>query len=239
LASPLSIGTAPVNQCFTYGRANNFPGIFSGGYSYWSVGGQTYGQANLAHHFSAQIERWTSLTTYARADFNNFSQAGAPFGFVTSYLRFGGHLTREITNNMDLVLTGGYDATRREGTWHSGGRVGLKGVSGIGSNAFASLGVMGYFDSAGDQLVFASNPSGVEVVGTYGQQFWFNGPVFVVNCHGYEFGGGTTQYGWRVDGYLSTPRGLLTLNGLAGHDGLNGNYYSVGAFVNLGFNIGM
>jgi hypothetical protein len=241
LTSPLRSylwGGAPISGC-------NDPyaslGLFSAGYNYHSFNvedGIRFNELRLRYALPLRISNGDTVTGFALAHITDLpdSQSTA-FGLASDMLRFGGSWRTRLCNGLYLGARGEYDATRQGGTWFSGGQAAIEMFSFVCGSNLAHLRVTYYGGSAGNQLIFPTNPSGYEGSIGYWHELLSRGPRLLLLVSGYDLNAGTgnKQRGWGLESAVSGAGGLFNLNGRIGYDSVVLYNYTLGAAVNLTF----
>ena len=212
-------------------------GNFSAGYNYNSCfqGGVSFNELRLIYALPLLTEDGDLVRPFIIAYITDLKNSPRAFGLADALLRFGGSWSTRLGQGWWVGARGEYDATRRRGTWHSGGRAALEMFQFVGRD-IATLRVTYQAESAGDQLIFLKNPTGYEVAVWYSHDLFYGGPRLMLKASGYDFDTGSSkQRGWNMGASLSMSGGLFTLKGTAGHDSVMLDNYSVGAFCTLAF----
>jgi hypothetical protein len=175
------------------------------------------------------------------------SLATAP-GFTTT--------TSESNNRVDLSFGGGYrtmlgvgtlvgvngfyDASRLFNKWYSSGGVGLEMAATVGGDDAIDLNFNWYGNLFNrDVLVnaFRNKGNSFDVEAGYSHALFDHAMDLRLKLIGYQFDIGTPVQGWRGGADLTTRNGMFTLRCEHGQDRIQGDYNTVGGFVNVGFQL--
>jgi hypothetical protein len=213
-------------------------GIFSAGYNYNSYfhGGVSFDELRLMYSLPLVIGKGDIVDAFAFAYITDLKSSPQTFGLADAALRFGGSWGKRLRHGLYVLASGEYDASRREGTWYSGGSAAIEMTQFVGYDA-ASLRVTYYSEAVGDQLIFTKNPSGYEVAAWYAHTISAVGVSLMLISSGYDLDTGESahQRGWALEASLSDPSGLFLLNGSIGYDSVVLSNYTVGGAINLPF----
>jgi hypothetical protein len=241
LTSPLrSYLSAKIGRCG--GSDSVSLGVLSAGYQYYRyTAGDGINVSELRLRYALPLiigNGGTAVTGFAMAHITDLSDSqSTASGLAQDALRFGTSWRSRVCGRTFLGARGEYDATKRGGTWYSGGQVAGEMFTFVCNRNVASLKVTYYGESAGNQLIFPKNASGYELSGWYGHEIIPAGARLLLILSGYDFDTGLPdrQRGWMLEGGLSGPSGWLSLKGGIGHDSILLNTYSVGASINVPF----
>jgi|SRR5208283_1428080 len=213
-------------------------GIFRAGYNYNSYlqGGIKFSELRLMYTLPLLLDNGDAVRPYVLAYITNLNDSAQAFGLADVLLRFGGSWRTRLRDGLWLGAQGEYDATRRLGTWYSGGQAAIEMFQCVGRDT-ASLRVTYYAESAGNQLIFTKSPTGYEVALWYAHDLFACGPRLMLTGSGYDFntGGSGDQRGWNLGANLWMAGGLFSLNGSVGHDSVISDNYTLGASCTLAF----
>src|SRR5208283_4205729 len=139
-------------------------GIFRAGYNYngYSQVGINFSELRLMYTLPLLLDNGDAVRPYVLAYITNVNDAAQAFGLADALLRIGGSWRTRLSKGFWVGARGEYDATRRLGTWYSGGQAAVEMFQCLGRDT-ASLRVTYYAESAGNQLIFPQNPKGYEV----------------------------------------------------------------------------
>ena len=148
---------------------------------------------------------------------------------------------RTILNKSTLLgMNGFYDTSRLGGTWYSSGGLGLQMAALVGGNDAIDLNFNWYgklFNSNVFTNAFRYGPSNFDFQAGYSHELWNGGPDFRLSATGYQFDIGNRIYGWNAGTELKSRDGMFVLKYDVGNDKVNQTYQTVGAFVNVGFQL--
>ncbi len=155
-------------------------------------------------------------------------------------LSFGGGYRTMLGESTLLGVNGFYDTSRLFNTWYSSGGVGLEWAALLGGDAALDLNVNWYgnlFTRDGLINAFRNRGGSYDVEAGYSQSLFNQAVDLRLKATGYEFDIGSAVYGWRTGADLTTRDGVFSLKYEYGHDRVNGDYNTVGGFVNIGFQL--
>ena len=169
-----------------------------------------------------------------------------PAGFTTTTstannrvdLSFGGGYRTMLGNNTFVGVNGFYDTSRLYNRWYSSGGVGLEMAATVGGDDAIDLNFNWYGNLFNrDVLVnaFRNKGNSFDLEAGYSHALFDHALDLRLKFAGYQFDVGNPVYGWRGGADLTTKNGMFTLRYEHGNDRLNGQYNTVGGFVNVGF----
>lgn len=172
----------------------------------------------------------------------------APEGFTTTTstannridLSFGGGYRTMLRNNTFLGVNGFYDTSRLYDRWYSSGGVGLEMAANVAGDDAIDLNLNWYGNLFNrDVLVnaFRNNGNSFDLEAGYSHALFDRALDLRLKFAGYQFDIGNPVYGWRSGADLTTKNGMFSLRYEYGKDRLNGQYNTVGGFVNVGFRL--
>jgi hypothetical protein len=158
-------------------------------------------------------------------------------------LSIGGGYRKLLGDSLVLGVNGFYDASQLGGgRWFGSGGAGLEmvGLVAGGDSVDLNFNYYGNLFSGRNSIVnaFRNGTGNFDLELGYSHRVGDSGPDLRVKVTGYRFDAGTKVYGWNAGAQVSTSSGLLSVRADAGRDRLNGTYYTVGGFVNVGLQLG-
>jgi hypothetical protein len=171
-----------------------------------------------------------------------------PAGFTTTTssannrvdLSFGGGYRTMLGSNTFLGVNGFYDTSRLYNKWYSSGGVGLEMAANVGGDDAVDLNFNWYGNLFNrDVLVnaFRNKGNSFDVEAGYSHALFNQALDLRLKATGYQFNMGTAVYGWRTGADLTTRDGVFSVRYEYGSDRLNGQYNTIGGFVNVGFQL--
>jgi hypothetical protein len=171
-----------------------------------------------------------------------------PAGFTTTTspssnrvnLSFGGGYRTMLGANTLLGVNGFYDASRLYNSWYSSGGIGLEMAANLAGDDAVDANFNWYGNIFNrDVLVnaFRNQGNSFDLEAGYSRALFDHAMDFRLKLAGYQFDAGDKVYGWRGGADLTTRDGVFTLRYEYGRDRLNGDYNTVGGFVNIGFQL--
>jgi hypothetical protein len=189
----------------------------------------------------------------AHGEFDNFGKrpevtVTALPGFTTTLsttkdridLSFGGGYRTILNGNMMVGANAFYDSSRLFEKWYSSSGLGLEMAVNTFTNAAVDLNINWYGNFLfGDNLVnpFRNRGGSFDVEAGYSQGLVDNTLDLRIKGAGYKFDVGDNVYGWRAGADLTTRDGLFSVKYEYGQDRINDSYQSIGANINLGFQL--
>ncbi len=165
-------------------------------------------------------------------------------------LSFGGGYRRLFRDGLLLGLNAFYDTSKLAGQWYGGNALAKwYGGSGLGIEIAAlvsgsdaidlNFNYYGSLFSGRNSIVnaFRNGGGNFDLETGYSHQLYTDGPDLRVKLTGYQFDIGRKVYGWNAGTELTTRDGMFCLRVDAGKDKINDTYYTVGGFVNVGFQL--
>jgi hypothetical protein len=155
-------------------------------------------------------------------------------------LSFGGGYRTMLGANTFLGVNGFYDTSRLYNRWYSSSGVGLEFAAMTGEDDAVDLNFNWYGNLFNrDVLVnaFRNNGGNFDLEAGYSHALFNHALDLRFKFAGYQFSVGNPVYGWRTGADLTTKDGTFTLRYEYGRDQINGEYNTVGAFVNVGFQL--
>jgi hypothetical protein len=169
-----------------------------------------------------------------------------PTGFTTSTstannrvdLSFGGGYRTMLGDNTFLGVNGFYDTSRLYNRWYSSGGVGLEAAYYVGGEDAVDLNFNWYGNLFNRDILinaFRNKGNSFDLEAGYSHALFDHSLDLRLKFAGYQFDVGNRVYGWRTGADLTTKNGMFTLRYEYGNDRINGQYNTVGGFLNLGF----
>jgi hypothetical protein len=155
-------------------------------------------------------------------------------------LSFGGGYRTMLGGGTLLGVNGFYDTSRLFNKWYPSGGVGLEMAANIAGDDAIDLNFNWYGNLFNrDVLVnaFRNKGNSFDVEAGYSHSLFNQALDLRLKVIGYQFDIGTTVQGWRGGADLTTRNGMFTLRYEHGRDRINGDYNTVGGFVNVGFQL--
>jgi hypothetical protein len=171
-----------------------------------------------------------------------------PAGFTTTTstannrvdLSFGGGYRTMLGSNTFLGVNGFYDTSRLYNRWYSSGGVGLEFAATASGDDAIDLNFNWYGNLFNrDVLVnaFRNKGNSFDVEAGYSHALFNQALDLRLKLVGYQFDIGIPVRGWRTGADLTTRDGVFTVRYEYGSDRLNGQYNTIGGFVNVGFQL--
>lgn len=155
-------------------------------------------------------------------------------------LSFGGGYRTMLGANTLLGVNGFYDTSRLFNKWYSSGGVGLEMAANVAGDDAIDLNFNWYGNLFNrDVLVnaFRNKGNSFDVEAGYSHAMFNRALDLRLKVIGYQFDIGTAVQGWRGGADLTTRDGVFTLRYEHGHDRIDGDYNTIGGFVNVGFQL--
>ncbi len=155
-------------------------------------------------------------------------------------LSFGGGVRRMIGEDTLIGVNGFFDTTKLGHRWYSSGSLGFEMAAALQGNDAIDLNFNWYgnlFNSDVLANAFRRGPQNYDFQAGYSHELYNDGPDLRLYATGYRFSSGAGVYGVRGGAELKTRDGMFSVKYAVGDDRLNSTYHTVGAFVNVGFQI--
>ncbi len=157
-------------------------------------------------------------------------------------LSFGGGYRRLFNERLLVGFNAFYDASQLGGgTWYGSGGVGLEMISLLPGGDALDLNFNYYGDlfQGRNSIVnaFRNGAGNYDVEMGYSHELGEGGPDLRLKLTGYQFDVGTKIYGWDAGAEVTTRNGVFRVKAEAGRDEINGEYYTIGGFVNIGIQL--
>jgi hypothetical protein len=155
-------------------------------------------------------------------------------------LSFGGGYRTILGSNTLLGVNGFYDTSRLFNQWYSSGGVGLELAAKAAGDDAIDLNLNWYGNLFNrDVLVnaFRNKGNSFDIEAGYSHALFNQALDLRLKLVGYQFDVGAPIRGWRGGADLTTRDGMFTLRYEHGSDLINGDYNTVGGFVNVGFQL--
>jgi hypothetical protein len=155
-------------------------------------------------------------------------------------LSFGGGYRTMLGDGAMLGANAFYDASHLYSQWHSSGGLGLEMAASVGGDDAVDVNFNWYGNLFNrDVLVnaFRNQGGSFDVEAGYSHALFEHALDLRLKLVGYQFDTGTPVRGWRGGADLTTRDGMFSVRYEHGQDRLNGDYNTVGGFVNVGFQL--
>ena len=153
-------------------------------------------------------------------------------------LSFGGGYRTMLGANTLVGVNGFYDTSRLFNKWYSSGGVGLEFAANVAGDDAIDLNFNWYGNLFNrDVLVnaFRNKGNSFDVEAGYSHALFDHAMDLRLKVAGYQFDVGQPVGGWRGGADLTTRDGVFTVRYEYGHDRIDGDYNTVGGFINVGF----
>jgi hypothetical protein len=145
-----------------------------------------------------------------------------------------------LGDNTFFGVNGFYDTSRLYNRWYSSGGLGLEMAAIVSGDDSVDLNFNWYGNPfSRDFLVnaFRNNGGTFDIEAGYSHALFDHALDLRLKFAGYQFDVGNPVYGTRTGADLTTRNGMFTLRYEHGNDRVNGQYNTVGGFVNVGFKL--
>jgi hypothetical protein len=139
-----------------------------------------------------------------------------------------------------LGVNSPYNTSNLFSRWHSSGGVGLEYAANVVGDGAIDLNLNWYGNVFNrDVLInaFRNQGGSFDVEAGYSHALFNQALDLRLKLVGYQFDMGTPVRGWRGGADLTTRDGMFTVRYEHGRDPINGDYNTVGGFVNIGFQL--
>ncbi|MFC1835899.1 inverse autotransporter beta domain-containing protein [Thermodesulfobacteriota bacterium] len=151
----------------------------------------------------------------------------------------GGGYRRLITNNFLVGVNAFYDTSRIFEKWYGSGGLGLETVAVFGGDAL-DLSFNWYGNLISKEVLvnaFRNQGDSYDFEAGYSHGLFGDRADLRVKITGYNYYAMSPLRGWKAGVDLTTRDGLISLSYQNGHDRLSGSYHSVGAELNVAFDL--
>jgi len=155
-------------------------------------------------------------------------------------LSFGGGYRTMLSANALFGANGFYDTSRLFDSWYSSGGLGLEFAANLAGDDAIDLNLNWYGNLFNQDVLvnaFRNKGNSFDLEAGYSRALFNQALDLRLKLAGYQFDVGDKVYGWRGGADLTTRDGVFTLRYEYGSDRLNGDYNTVGGFVNVGFQL--
>lgn len=155
-------------------------------------------------------------------------------------LSFGGGFRKIFNETLIVGINGFYDTSRLGGQWYGSGGFGFEMAGSLSGNDALDLNLNFYgnlFNRNTLVNTLRRGPENFDFEAGYSHELFDGGPDLRLSATGYRFCAGDPVYGWRTAAELKSRDGMFMVRYAAAHDRVNGTYQTVGAFVNVGFQL--
>ncbi|MFC1834325.1 hypothetical protein ACFL2Q_06275 [Thermodesulfobacteriota bacterium] len=230
------------------------------GYLYYFGNGVRSGRLTLDYLLPVNLRSNSVVFGEAHGEFNNFwktvssiwrQEDTTPTTITTTTttrssfneradLSIGGGYRKIFGSTTLLGVNAFFDATKLGDRWYDSGGVGLEYAALLTGNDAVDLTFNWYgniFRSDVLANAFRRGPQNYDVQWSYSHELWNGGPDLRLSATGYRFSSGSGAYGISGAADLKTRDGMFMVRFEAAHDRVNQTYYTVGGFVNVGFQL--
>jgi Inverse autotransporter, beta-domain len=155
-------------------------------------------------------------------------------------LSIGGGYRRIFGETTLLGVNGFFDSSNLGGQCYSAGGLGFEFASLLDGNDALDLTFNWYGDLSAPGVItnlFRKGPENYDFQAGYSHELWVGGPDFRLYASGYRFSSQNGVSGWRTGAELKTRDGMCRIKYDFSRDAVNDSYHSIGAFVNVGFEL--
>ena len=177
----------------------------------------------------------------------SIAQPGSPNNSVE--LCFGGGYRRMFGKHTMLGVNSFFDTTKLSGAWYPSGSAGAEMAFMVHGDDAIDL-LFNWYGKALDASIFNSNPAYAAAAATasfgnsnfdfqagYSHELYNGGPDLRLSVTGYKFDCGSNVSGYYAGAELKSRDGMYVVKYDVGYDNANQVYQSVGAFMNMGFQL--
>jgi hypothetical protein len=197
------------------------------------------GRGTVDYILPFSLSKNSVLFGEAHSEFQSFWKKDNGFNNRTD-VSLGGGYRRIFKDTTLLGVNGFYDTTKLGSKWYSSGGLGLQMAALLPGNDAVDINFNWYgklFDSNVIRNAFRFGPSNYDFQAGYSHELWNGGPDLRLSATGYMFDIGNNVYGWNAGAELKSRDGMFVLKYDVGNDRINETYQTVGAFVNVGFQL--
>lgn len=238
LLGPRGSDSIPISSGMFQGLLPNIPNLQLG-YIYNFGQSVRAGRASIDYLLPINLNSDTTVYGETHAEFQSFWKTLSGANSRTD-ISIGGGYRRMLDNKTLVGINGFYDTSRLFRRWYSSGSVGIELAAEIAGNDAIDINANWYgrlFNSDVLSNAFRYGPSNYDFQAGYSHELWNNGPDLRLSATGYKFDVGSKVYGYYGQGELKSRDGMFVLKSNVGYDRLNQTYYTVGAYINMGFQV--
>lgn len=178
---------------------------------------------------------------FAQANIASQNYWKTPMGYSQGRfdLSVGGGYRLSWGDSVFAGVNGFYDGCRLFGKWYSSGGIGAELVGAVIGADTIEMNCnyyFGLFNGFGEVVeAFRKGPGNFDFEAGYRHRLFSDDHALRLRAAGYKFDTQTNCYGWRAGADLLTWDGACQMTYEAGHDRYNGMYQTVGAAINVPF----
>ena len=156
-------------------------------------------------------------------------------------LSFGGGYRKLLSDTLMLGVNAFYDTTKLGSRWYGSGGLGFEMATLGAGNDLVELTFNYYGDifQGRNSIVnaFRNGAGNFDVEIGYSHELGEGGPDLRLKLTGYQFDVGSKIYGWNGGAEITSRNGMFSVKAEAGRDEINGTYYTIGGFANVGLQL--
>lgn len=239
LLGPRGSDSIPISSGLFQGILPNIPNLQLG-YIYNFGQSVRAGRASVDYLLPINLSPDTTVYGEAHGEFQSFWKTTPGSSNNRTDLSLGGGYRRMLGSKALVGINGFYDTSRLYGDWYSSGSAGVEMAAEISGNDAIDLNFNWYgrlFNTSVLSNAFRYGPSNYDFQVGYSHELWNNGPDLRLSATGYKFDVGSNVYGYYGQGELKSRDGMFVLKSNIGYDRLNQTYYTVGGYINMGFQV--
>jgi len=247
-AGPAGSDSISISSGMFQGILPNVPNLQLG-YTYTFGPQFRTGTASIDYLVPFRLGGESTIYGEAHGEFQSLSiaQPGSPNNSVE--LCLGGGYRKMFASHTMIGVHSFFDTTKLYGVWYSSGSVGAEMAALVAGHDAIDLNFNWYGKSAGASSLGNSlgyNPAtGGDGFGNanfdfqagYSHELYDGGPDLRLSITGYKFDADSDVYGYYAGAELKSRDGVFVLKYDAGYDNTNQSYQSVGAVMNIGFQL--
>lgn len=198
------------------------------------------GSASVDYLLPLELGPGSTIFGEAHGEYQSFWKTPPESGNYRVDLSLGGGYRRMVGDKALLGVNAFSDNSKVFGAWHSSGGLGLEVAAMIAGDDAIDLTFNWYgklFDNAVIRDAFRYGPENFDVQAGYSRELYSGGPDLRLSVTGYTFETDSRVYGYYAGAELKSRNGTCVLKYDVGQDRINETYQSVGAFVNIGFQL--
>jgi hypothetical protein len=156
-------------------------------------------------------------------------------------LSFGGGYRKIFGESLLVGVNGFYDASRIGNRWYGSPGVGVEMAAlGAGSDLIdLNFNYYGNLFQGRSSIInaFRNGPGNFDVEVGYSLELGAYGPDLRLKLTGYQFDVGSKVCGWNGGAEIKSRNGVFSVKAETGRDRINGTYYTVGGYANVGLQL--
>ena len=211
------------------------------GYVYFSSKNWRASYLTLDYILPVRLSEDSMIYGEVHSEFQTTATKASRRALDQTYLSAGGGYRTLLRKTTLIGANGFYDAARFSNQWMGSGGAGLEMATLLNGHDALDVNFNWYANLANvDGFVrnpARNGPANFDLQVGYSHQMWHGGPDLRLYGTAYKFDDGGGVYGWQAGLELKSANGVLSAKGETAYDPVDYSYQTVGAFVNIGFQV--